>query len=243
MATDIDGETVDELQDTLELLGPTGPQPVVNGFDTAALFLLNLGYENLFEALRNEDYPDDWFRCKGCGDRVHRGSRKQHHARHRAASARGDYKPKEGTKMATDAKSKKTAKPTAKDQGFPSAYLAPNGNFKPGLDARAKSDLIAAVLELDAPDSLHKFDKATAEKLIKIRSWEPFVEKKKAAIVNASARAEKAAANRAAKAKETAAKKTGTKAAGEARPDPKPKPRAKTAAGRKRTGTRLSRVK
>jgi hypothetical protein len=70
-------------------------------------------------------------------------------------------------------------KQTAKQQGFPAVYLGPTGNFKPGLDARAKSDLIAAVLKLDNPDALYRFRADKAQKLIKARGWQSHVDRKR----------------------------------------------------------------
>jgi integrase len=46
-----------------------------------------------------------------------------------------------------------TKKQTAKEQGVPSVYLGPTGNFKPGYDASLKRDLVAAVLGLPNPNA------------------------------------------------------------------------------------------
>jgi len=69
-------------------------------------------------------------------------------------------------------------KVTAKEQGFPDVYLGPTGNFVPGADATAKHDLVVAVLGIKEPVK-HKFQKATAQKLLKVRGWEQFVEKRR----------------------------------------------------------------
>lgn len=50
-------------------------------FDPACAFLLNLGFENLFEQIGSEGRL---FRCKGCHDEVERRERKPHWSRHRA---------------------------------------------------------------------------------------------------------------------------------------------------------------
>lgn len=127
---------------------------------------------------------------------------------------------------------KKTSKPTAKDQGFPAVYLADNGNFKPGYDASAKSDLIAAVLGLDQSKCRHKFTAAEAQKLIEARGWQGFVATKRRIIEEKAAKAKKASEEKAAAAKAKADEKA--KAKTEAKPDadanevtPDPKPAAK----------------
>jgi hypothetical protein len=68
-------------------------------------------------------------------------------------------------------------KQTAREQGFPEPYLGKAGNFKPGYDARAKSDLVAVLRGTPNPDALHRFTKAKAQKLIAARSWQRFVAK------------------------------------------------------------------
>lgn len=228
MATAEEDDLVDEIVDTAALVA-TPQHSTVHGFDTAALFLLDLSYENLFEAIAEPGVPFDsaqWFRCKGCGGKLRRTARKHHHSTHRKARDAGRYNIG-GTKMATDAKTKKPAKVTAADQGFPKEYLAPNGNFKPGLDARAKSDLVAAVLGIDQSKALVKFSAEDAQKLIDVRGWQGFVTKKKASLEGEAARAEKRKAAAATKAKEKAAAKSNvvdieSAASGGAKPDPKP---------------------
>jgi hypothetical protein len=64
---------------------------------------------------------------------------------------------------------------TAREQGFPEAYLGENGNFRPGYDARAKTDLVHAVLGLPNPDALHRFTRRKAQRLIDARGWQKFV--------------------------------------------------------------------
>lgn len=71
----------------------------------------------------------------------------------------------------------KTSKQTAREQGFPAVYLGPTGNFRPGYDARAKSDLVAVLRGTPNPDALHRFTKPKAQKLIAARGWQKFVAK------------------------------------------------------------------
>ena len=54
-------------------------------FDQAAVFLLDLRYDNLFEATRLADsMARDWyFRCKGCDVIVTRPKMKDHHSNHK----------------------------------------------------------------------------------------------------------------------------------------------------------------
>jgi hypothetical protein len=44
----------------------------------------------------------------------------------------------------------KTTKQTARDKGVPEQYLSESGKFRPGLDARYKSDLITEALDFEA---------------------------------------------------------------------------------------------
>lgn len=222
-------DLLDELAETATLVSI--PQHgAVHGFDTAALFLLDWQYPNLFEPVSADPAKANAeYRCKGCQQIVPAAKREKHHTNHCRARDAGRYNTG-GTKMATA--TDKPKKVTALDQGFPQDYLADNGNFKPGYDARAKSDLIAAILGLDTSKSLASFTKAEAEKLVKARGWESFVEKKKATIEGEAARKakreEEAAAAAKTKADEKAAKaqakssgSTGGKA-GDVKPDPKP---------------------
>ena len=74
-----------------------------------------------------------------------------------------------------------TKKPTAKDQGVPAAYLGPAGNFKPGYDARLKSDLVHAILGLPNANALHRFTSKKAQQLVTARGWQRFVDQKRKA--------------------------------------------------------------
>jgi hypothetical protein len=123
----------------------------------------------------------------------------------------------------------KTTKETAKDQGFPAKYLGSNGNFKPGFDARAKSDLINAILGLPNGNALVKFSVEDAEKLIAVRGWESFVEKKRKIEAEKTAKAEAAKEAKAQAAKDKADAKAakaeeddGEEEKPQVKPDPKP---------------------
>jgi hypothetical protein len=78
------------------------------------------------------------------------------------------------------AKQTKSTKKTAADLGVPKAYLSPTGTFKPGMDARLKSDLILAVLDQPAPNALVKWTKPKAVVLLaRFPQWKPFLDKKR----------------------------------------------------------------
>jgi len=151
-------------------------------------------------------------------------------------------------KMTETQTEKKPPKPTAKDQGFPDYYLSDNGNFYPGGDARAKSDLIACVLGIDSKDSIYKGTAAEAQKLIDVRGWGDFLERKRGIVEDKAEKAATRAAEKQAAAEERAAQKkadaeakaaakadrdaakadrdaqkgTDKEASGQAKPDPKP---------------------
>jgi hypothetical protein len=72
----------------------------------------------------------------------------------------------------------KPAKVTARDQGIPEVYLSESGAFKPGYDAKLKSDLIAAIL---GNGVLHVFNEKEALSVLKARGWESMLEKSRAA--------------------------------------------------------------
>lgn len=140
--------------------------------------------------------------------------------------------------------SKKT-KVTAKDQGVPEVYLSESGNFKPGYDARLKSDLIKAVLDETPEGVLHTFTAAEAQELLEKRGWLNFLAKsrnareakaareKKAAEKKAAAEAKKDKPKRTAKPKATpVAEATEPTADVEVTPDPKPVKKEKKRGGR-----------
>jgi hypothetical protein len=104
-------------------------------------------------------------------------------------------------RVATNGKKKETAR----DQGVPGTYLGANGNFKPGLDARYKSDLITSALgEKIGPKGLHQFTKESALERLAQRNWLPHLEK-------AKKNREAKAAKETAKAKATPARRSSSK--------------------------------
>ena len=72
----------------------------------------------------------------------------------------------------------KPKKVTAADQGIPAVYLGEGGNFRPGYDAKLKSDLITAVL---GSGVLHVFSEKEALKVLESRGWMPMLEKSREA--------------------------------------------------------------
>ena len=191
----------------------------LNPLDRAAVFLLDLTYENAFE---QQGADSNTFRCKICREEnIPRQNRVNHFAVDRARSRA--IKAQVWADRRATMPSTKTKKPTAKDQGVPDAYLADNGNFKPGLDARYKSDLITSILGEKNPKSLHTFEAADAQKRLEQRGWQGFLAKAKiareAAVAKKASRAKKARAN-------AAAKKTAS-TDGQVTPDPKPTPKPK----------------
>jgi hypothetical protein len=72
----------------------------------------------------------------------------------------------------------KPAKVTARDQGVPEVYLSESGAFRPGYDAKMKSDLINAVL---GSPVLHVFTEDEALSILESRGWLPMLEKSREA--------------------------------------------------------------
>lgn len=72
----------------------------------------------------------------------------------------------------------KPKKVTARDQGVPEVYLSESGSFKPGYDAKLKSDLIVAVL---GDGRLHTFTAEEAMAILESRGWVPMLEASRAA--------------------------------------------------------------
>jgi hypothetical protein len=72
----------------------------------------------------------------------------------------------------------KAPKVTARDQGVPEVYLSESGAFKPGYDAKLKSDLISAIL---GNGVLHTFNEKEALAVLKARGWESMLEKSREA--------------------------------------------------------------
>lgn len=115
-------------------------------------------------------------------------------------------------------------------------YLSESGRFKPGLDARYKSDLVKSALGISDGENLHTYEPEDAVARLEARSWLPFLEKKKAALAAQAARDEAKAERVAASADEAPKKATraprAAKAEGtEVTPDPKPERKPRT--GRK----------
>ena len=74
----------------------------------------------------------------------------------------------------------KPKKKNARDRGVPEPYLADNGNFGTGLDARYKSDLVASALGYDNKGALMQFDPDDAIARLEERGWMGFYDRKKA---------------------------------------------------------------
>lgn len=72
----------------------------------------------------------------------------------------------------------KAKKQTARDQGVPEAYLSESGAFRPGYDAKLKSDLLTAVL---GSGVLHVFSEEEALAVLTSRGWLPFLATSRAA--------------------------------------------------------------
>jgi hypothetical protein len=79
---------------------------------------------------------------------------------------------------ATDTPTVKTPKVTARDQGVPEVYLSESGSFKPGYDAKLKSDLLTAVL---GDGRLHTFTAEEALAVLESRGWTSMLETSRAA--------------------------------------------------------------
>jgi hypothetical protein len=75
---------------------------------------------------------------------------------------------KTNTESAVETPAEKPKKVTARDQGIPEVYLSESGSFKPGYDAKLKSDLIVAVL---GDGRLHTFDADEAMQILTSRGW------------------------------------------------------------------------
>lgn len=108
----------------------------------------------------------------------------------------------------------KTKKPTAKDQGVPSEYLNPDtGNFRIGMDARLKSDLVNSALGIESAEALHTFSEKEALKLLETRGWMRFLDRKKEIIAAKEEKAAAAAQAKEERARERAAEKEAKAAA------------------------------
>ena len=102
-------------------------------------------------------------------------------------------------------------KETARDQGVPATYLSANGNFKPGLDARYKSDLITSALgEKIGPKGLHQYTPENALERLQQRGWLSHLEKAKSSReAKAAKKAEKAKATPRARSSRSSSKDKG----------------------------------
>jgi hypothetical protein len=73
----------------------------------------------------------------------------------------------------------KPKKVTARDQGVPEVYLnEETGTFRPGYDAKLKSDLIVAIL---GDGRLYDWTPEAALEVLEARGWMRFLEESKAA--------------------------------------------------------------
>jgi len=73
----------------------------------------------------------------------------------------------------------KTNEKTARDQGVPAEYLSEKGSFRPGLDARYKSDLVSSALGLDDSKRLVTYEPKDAEKRLAQRGWTKFLRERR----------------------------------------------------------------
>lgn len=114
------------------------------------------------------------------------------------------------------------AKETAKDQGVPDVYLSESGNFKIGMDARYKSDLINSALGIENKGALMTFQPKDAEKRLAQRDWTGFLDRKREIIEEKAAKDAKRAEEKETRERERAeakAKKAEEKAAAKAERD------------------------
>ena len=82
------------------------------------------------------------------------------------------------TEAPAEVKPAKAPKVTARDQGVPEVYLSESGAFRPGYDAKLKSDLIAAIL---GDGRLHTFEADEAQAILESRGWTSMLETSRAA--------------------------------------------------------------
>jgi hypothetical protein len=81
--------------------------------------------------------------------------------------------PKATEQTPAEVKPAKAPKVTARDQGVPEVYLSESGAFKPGYDAKLKSDLIRAIL---GDGRLHVFEADEALAILDSRGWMSMLE-------------------------------------------------------------------
>ncbi len=106
----------------------------------------------------------------------------------------------------------KIKKANAADTGVPDVYLNDSGNFRPGLDARYKSDLCNSALGIKNGDALMEFTPQDAETRLAKRGWIKFLDAKKAVLATKSDAAEKRKADKLKAEQEKAAIKASVKA-------------------------------
>lgn len=103
------------------------------------------------------------------------------------------------------------AKESAKDQGVPDVYLNENGNFKIGMDARLKSDLVLSatgqITTAEPGNSLHVFSEKDAVALLTKRGWTSFLDRKREILAADESRKAETAKKREEQARERAAVK------------------------------------
>lgn len=68
---------------------------------------------------------------------------------------------------------------SAKEQGIPDVYLAESGNFKAGYDSKLKADLVASALKIRRSEALHKFAPLEAIRILELRDWMKYLNRKK----------------------------------------------------------------
>lgn len=125
------------------------------GFDPAAVFLLGLGYANLFEPVGGRTVSTT-FRCKGCRAEVPQVKREQHYAKHKrdASKPLPRATPKPNPKESGDMTNEKTEKVSKTKLARAAAIAALKAAGKPMLmaDIVAAASKDAAVKKAGVPD-------------------------------------------------------------------------------------------
>lgn len=67
----------------------------MTSYDPAALFLLTLRWENLFEPANATEIDPRTYRCKGCRETLNGRDREKHHARHLREQERANQQYRE----------------------------------------------------------------------------------------------------------------------------------------------------
>lgn len=183
-------------------------------FDASCVFLLTLGYENLYEPVGGEME----FRCKGCGAAVQRRERQKHHEHHRRTHKASRQDTNGGSTMATLELDRKVVTRIVKaiDNGKGLTTVAAELNAdKVPVPGRAKTWY--------APTVRNIYLRETGKTSIKqVRKQNPLATK--------------------AAAKTTAKSSTAKPSGKQAKPDPKPgKASSRTTRGRRSTTRKRSR--